>query len=160
MTIENTLERIATALEALLEVSAARNVLLENTPSAAAAAAAAEAVTKASTKGRGKKAADPEPVAAPETKVEPDPAASAETEKAEPEPAKTEPAAASVPPLAKIQARATQLAQKLGKEKVLPLIQQMNPTGGNLSSMTPEQQAGFWAALDALELGLSTDALS
>lgn len=178
MSIENTLERIADSLERLVDLQAGRNLLLESAALARAAAAeeaetaAAEvaeaAVEKAATRGRGRPRKNAE-----EPKAEA-PAAPAEEVKAEeaapqPEPAKealkaeaTAPAesapAANVPTVEQLQLRAPKLAQKFGKEAVTGLIKKINPAAGNISGMDDAQRVAFWAALDALEAGATTDA--
>jgi len=171
MTIEFTLTRIADALEALVELNAGRNLLLEG--QAAAAEEAGGAIEKAATRGRrSRKAAEqaPEPEKAEATpeKAEPapEPEKDAPAAEKEPEVEKPAPAAEKAPEPTKkdeavtksvnvnqVQARAVALSKSIGKEKVLPLIQQLNPEGKNISTMNQTQLNGLWAALDALELG-------
>ena len=173
MSIENTLERIATSLERLVDLQAGRNLLLESAALARteAAEAAEAAVEKAATRGRGRprkteepKAAEvPTPAPADEGKTE---APKVEEPASQPEPVKEAPKAeapaaapaANVPTVEQLQLRAPKLAQKFGKEAVTGLIKKINPAAGNISSMDDAQRVAFWAALDGLESGATSDA--
>ena len=176
MSIENTLERIADSLERLVDLQAGRNLLLE--AGTATAEVAEAAVEKAATRGRGRPrknaeepkaeapAAPAEEVKAEAPKVEepasqPEPAKEAPkaeaTAPAESAPAESAPAA-NVPTVEALQLRAPKLAQKFGKEAVTGLIKKINPAAGNISSMDDAQRVAFWAALDGLEAGATSDA--
>lgn len=171
MTIENTLERIADSLERLVDLQAGRNLLLE--AGTATAEVAEAAVEKAATRGRGrprKNAEEPkaEAPAAPAEEVKAE-APKVEEPASQPEPAKEAPKAeatapaesapaANVPSVEALQLRAPKLAQKFGKEAVTGLIKKINPAAGNISSMDDAQRVAFWAALDGLEAGATSDA--
>lgn len=164
MSIENTLERIADSLERLVDLQVGRNLILE----AGTAAEGADAtIEKPATRGRGrprKNAEEPQTgEAAAPAKAE-DPKAEASPQP-EPEPAKEASKAAAptsapanVPTVEQLQLRAPKLAQKFGKEAVTGLIKKINPAAGNISGMDDGQRVAFWAALDALEAGATTDA--
>lgn len=171
MSIENTLERIADSLERLVDLQAGRNLLLE--AGTATAEVAEAAVEKAATRGRGRPrknadepkaeapAAPAEEVKAEAPKVE-EPASQPEPAKEAPKAEATAPAesapAANVPSVEALQLRAPKLAQKFGKEAVTGLIKKINPAAGNISSMDDAQRVAFWAALDGLEAGATSDA--
>lgn len=171
MSIENTLERIADSLERLVDLQAGRNLLLE--AGTATAEVAEAAVEKAATRGRGrprKNAEEPkaEAPAAPAEEVKAE-APKVEEPASQPEPAKEAPKAeatapaesapaANVPSVEALQLRAPKLAQKFGKEAVTGLIKKINPAAGNISSMDDAQRVAFWAALDGLEAGATSDA--
>jgi hypothetical protein len=172
MSIENTLERIADSLERLVDLQAGRNLLLESAALARAAAAeeaetaAAEvaeaAVEKAATRGRGRPRKNAEEPKA-EAVAAPVPTEEVKTKEAvvaaQPEPVPAAPApAANAPTVEQLQLRAPKLAQKFGKEAVTGLIKKINPAAGNISGMDDAQRVAFWAALDALEAGATTDA--
>ena len=173
MSIENTLERIAVSLERLVDLQAGRNLLLESVALARAEAAEATdaAVEKAATRGRGR----PRKTEEPKAEAAPTPAPAEEVKTAaskveepapQPEPVKEAPKAeapaaapaANVPTVEALQLRAPKLAQKFGKEAVTGLIKKINPAAGNISGMDDAQRVAFWAALDALEAGATTDA--
>lgn len=125
MTIEALLERIAVALETV----------------AANATQAPENGEQKEVRTRRKKADQ-----APATEAEP-------AQTVAPEEQATPAAKVTAPEVAALQARASTLSQKLGKETVVGLIKKYNPEGKNLSSMSDEGRAGMWSELDALEVG-------
>ena len=160
MSIENTLERIADSLERLVDLQAGRNLLLE--AGTAAAEVAEAAVEKAATRGRGRPRKNAEEPKA-EAVAAPVPTEEVKTEEAvvaaQPEPVPAAPTpAANAPTVEQLQLRAPKLAQKFGKEAVTGLIKKINPAAGNISGMDEAQRVAFWAALDALEAGATTDA--
>jgi hypothetical protein len=139
MSIENTLTRIADALERLVDLNAGRNLLLEQQTGATEVAEVADEVVKtASRRGRPRKTEKEEPATTP---------APAE-EKTEPSAEKTE--GPKIPTIEELQLRAPALAQKHGKI-VADLVRKCNPDQGNISSMTDVQRMAFAAALDELE---------
>lgn len=144
MSIETNIERIATALEKLIDLQAGRNLVLEAQaaqPQPDATEAAAEAVEKAATKGRRKKA-DPEPKEEPVVEKEQAP---------EPE---AEEAAPAAPAVAEVQKRAAQLAAKHSKQVIFDLIGKAEGADGKISKHTPEQLVTLMALFDELEVGI------
>lgn len=138
MSIEAILERIAVALE---------------TVAANAGQTTAENGDQKEVRTRRKKA-DQAPVAdsEPTPAVTPE-APAAATQAPAPAEATASPDKVTAPELAALQARASTLSQKLGKETVVALIKKYNPEGKNLSSMSDEGRAGMWSELDAIEIG-------
>lgn len=139
MSIETNIERIAVALEKLIDLQAGRNLVLEaqTTQTQEAADVATEAVEKAANKGRTRKKTEPkEAEEAPVVEKTPDP------EPEEPNPA---------PSIADVQKRAALLAAKYGKEIIVELIGKAEGAGGKISGHTPEQLAELWEAFDSLE---------
>lgn len=161
MTIENTLTRIADALERIADLQAGRNLILE--AGSAAAEVAGAAVEKAATRGRKKKeetASDTASAQAPAPAADATSAPVTEntntntTAASEPETKAT----STAPTVEQLQLRGPDLIKKFGKDNVTGLIKKINPAQGNISSMTDEQRTELWAAWDALEVGATTDA--
>lgn len=149
MSIEHNIQRIADALEALVE-------LANNRPEASAAEVAGQAVEKAARRSR-KTTADttPAPEAAPvPTTPAPQPEATpvpAATPAPQPEaaPAPAAPAATPAPSVADCQAKAAALSAKIGSGPVLALIAESNCA--KISAMSDEQRVKFFAGMAALD---------
>ena len=139
MSIENNIQRIADALEALVKQSATNAELLQELLTSrpatdAAAEAAGQAVEKASRRSR-KPAADTTP--APEAEAAPAPAAA------------QAPAATPAPSVADCQAKAAALSAKIGSGPVLALISESGCV--KISAMSDEQRVKFFAGMAALD---------
>lgn len=143
MSIENNIQRIADALEALVD-------LASNRPEAAAAEVAGQAVEKAARRSR-KAAADtaPAPEAAPApaaTAAQPEPAPAPQPEAA---PAPAASATTPAPSVADCQAKAAALGAKIGSGPVLALISESGCA--KISAMTDEQRVKFFAGMANLD---------
>lgn len=128
MSIETNLERIAAALEALVEIKG------QPAP-VAAEQVAAEAVEKAAARSRAKKAGLKvvEPTPEPEAKA------------ADPEP--------EAPTVAEVQKRAAKLAAVHGKDNVFALINRAEGPAGKISAHTSEQRIALDELFNQLEAG-------
>lgn len=133
MSIETNLERIAAALEALVEIKG------QPAP-VAAEQVAAEAVEKAAARSRAKKAGLKvvEPTPEPEAKA------------ADPEP---EAPAVVAPTVAEVQKRAAKLAAVHGKDNVFALINRAEGPAGKISAHTSEQRIALDELFNQLEAG-------
>lgn len=162
MTIESTLERLATATEALAASASANTTLLEALLSrlnaaGQAEAAAGQAIEKAATRGRIKKTSAEE--AAPSTTTSTEvahvaaetSATTSPTAETAPVPAETKPAVTGEPPppIEAIQEKAASVAALKGKERVVALIKGTGAT--KLSEVPAEKRAELYRNLVALE---------
>lgn len=159
MTIEQTLDRIATALEQQAEATSQQNALLAALlERAGAVPEAADSNTATKTRRGGKKTETETPPAADQgasqAAAEAQAAAQAQAEAAAQAAAAaaaqavTPAASSAVPSLEDIQAFATSLASKVTPARVVELIKKTGST--NISSMNEAQRAGFWADIQAL----------
>ncbi|MDD2989843.1 MAG: hypothetical protein PHI64_12880 [Zoogloea sp.] len=150
MTIESTFDRIATALEKQNELlSALLERALINSPAEVAEAP----------KARGRKKAEDVAAPQPETPVPETPVNTEQgTVPAASEPAAAQPAAAQpaagVPSVEEVQSFATALAARVTPVRVIELIKKQGTS--NISTMSDEKRAAFWADIQALDAEIST----
>lgn len=142
MSIEHNIQRIADALEALVE-------LLTNRPAADAAEVTGQAIEKASRRGR-KSAADTTAAAAatsaPETAA---PQTSSQEASVPQTPPPDAPAGTPAPSVADCQAKAAALSAKIGSGPVLALIAESGCA--KISAMSDAQRTTFFNGMAALE---------